>query len=784
MTKNPIDPELSGAVAVQSRGALCLDARDRLRRRCRLTEAHVAAIREMPGIPDADRATMLAAHLSLTIAAARAGKRLTDFDRAYLAQHAPDAAAVVANDYQSHRDAMRRRSRALTAADQELGDIPKPKDRKRRDAALADFGEFLTVYFRGPDSRFYAPFSADHKRVIKYVQHTVETSDPMVVGMPRGSGKTTILELAPVWAILRGLWFFCPIVAATKGHAENILSSVKSVFTTPGPFTDDFPEFCVPIAAIEGEPRRCLGQRFRGERTGIEWATNHIRFAALSDLGWRNDIKGGIFWTAGLGAALRGLRLTLADGTLVRPDACVFDDPQTDDSAASPTQTGKRLKILRGTIRFWAGPGKRIALFGAVTPVAVNDLAEKLLDSKTSGWRSVKAKSLKAFPKNMELWHLYQEKKHEEAALDETGLASAHYEAHRKEMDAGAVLSWPEKPVADGYKSPLEELMAAYLEDPDLFMAEHQMEPRPASELQTRFDPKVLARKVNGRKCGEIPATCAYTVAYIDTHDKALFWVIMGFEQRRTPYVIDYGTWPEQPVREFTLSNIRTTLRLKYKNCALEAAIYSGITDLLGHLYGLRLAKGDYTAAIDKVMADTGYVADLWHQAKTLYPALTLTKGVGIKAGNRPITEWDHKPGQIIGDHWLQTRPTKREHPVVQIDTNHWKTIVADACAYLPGHPAALTLYGDQRTVHSLFASHLDAESFTETEGHGRKVTEWKAKPNRDNHWLDGVVGCFVGASILGARPEGAPETPTGPKRKRYTQADLNRRRNINHASR
>lgn len=674
---------------------------------------------------------------------------------------------------------MRQRSRALTLTDQELGAIPKPKDPKRRAAALAEYGEFLRVYFCGPRLRFYAPFSADHKMVIEHVQHTVRTSDPMVAGMPRGSGKTTIIELAPVWAIIGGAWFFCPIVAATKGHAGNILTSVKSVFTTPGAFADDFPEYCIPIAAIEGEPRRCLGQRFRGERTGIEWATDHIRFAALRGLGWRDDVRGGIFWSTGLGAALRGLRLTLADGTLVRPDACVLDDPQTDDSAASPTQTAKRLSLIRGTIRYWAGPGKRVALFGAVTPIMVGDLAEQLLDSKRSGWRSVLSKSLKSFPKNMDHWYQYQEKKYEEAAQGIDGLATAHYQKNRKVMDEGAVLSWPEKPVAAGYASPLEELMAAYLEDSAKFMAEHQMEPKPAVETQAKFDPEVLARKVNGRPRGEVPDSCAYTVAYIDTHDKALFWTIYGFEARRTPYVIDYGVTPEQPVRSYTLDNLRYTLRRKFPHAGLEAAIYSGMIELLAWLYGLRLPKGNAAkSAVDLVLADTGYMAKLWHQAKTLYPALVLTKGVGIKAGNRPMHEWDRKPGAVIGDHWVKQRPAKREHPVVNIDTNHWKTIVADACAYPPGHPAALTIFGDKRTTHPLFASHLDGEYFTETEGHGRKVVEWNRKPNRDNHWFDGSVGCFVGASILGARPDGMPEARKKTRR-RITQADLMKRRDI-----
>ena len=53
---------------------------------------------------------------------------------------------------------------------------------------------------------------------------------------------------------------------------------------------------------------------------------------------------------------------------------------------------------------------------------------------------------------------------------------------------------------------------------------------------------------------------------------------------------------------------------------------------------------------------------------------------------------------------------------------------------------------------HRLFADHLTAEYRVRTEGRGRTVDEWKIRsPGRDNHWLDCVVGCAVGASMLGA---------------------------------
>jgi len=52
-----------------------------------------------------------------------------------------------------------------------------------------------------------------------------------------------------------------------------------------------------------------------------------------------------------------------------------------------------------------------------------------------------------------------------------------------------------------------------------------------------------------------------------------------------------------------------------------------------------------------------------------------------------------------------------------------------------------------------------------------------RGKP--DNHWFDCTVGCYLGASMLGARQEGAPAfAQRGRVRRMYTQEDLMRRRN------
>jgi hypothetical protein len=75
------------------------------------------------------------------------------------------------------------------------------------------------------------------------------------------------------------------------------------------------------------------------------------------------------------------------------------------------------------------------------------------------------------------------------------------------------------------------------------------------------------------------------------------------------------------------------------------------------------------------------------------------------------------------------------------------------------------------------FAEHLTAEYRVKTEGRGRKVDEWKLRPQRsDNHWLDCLVGCAVAASIQGCVLFGTDVKPTE-RRERVSFAAMQRRK-------
>jgi hypothetical protein len=61
-------------------------------------------------------------------------------------------------------------------------------------------------------------------------------------------------------------------------------------------------------------------------------------------------------------------------------------------------------------------------------------------------------------------------------------------------------------------------------------------------------------------------------------------------------------------------------------------------------------------------------------------------------------------------------------------------------------------LFGHESKRHQLLSEHLTAEYRVRTMAYARTVDEWKNRVSRpDNHWLDCLVGCAVGASIQGA---------------------------------
>ena len=583
--------------------------------------------------------------------------------------------------------------------------------------------------------------------------------------------------VAVIWAVLSGQQEFVFLIASAQEQALSMLANLKSHLIANERLLADYPEAIYPIRCLEGEGRRCIGQRYYGVPTAIGWGVDELVFPTIP--GSRSS--GSIIRVSGITGNIRGALHVRANGSQVRPTLVVCDDPQTDQSAHSMLQTEERLSIVNGAIKGLAGPGQRTAVIIPCTVIAAGDLADQLLDrQKNPSWHGERTKLLYAFPTNEKLWLEYARIRDQSFRADGDGHeATDFYVAHQAEMDAGAAPAWPARFLASlGEVSAVQNAMNLKLDNEKAFFAEHQNEPSYSSELRADLlTPAMVCQKANGRARREIPLSCTKLTMFIDVHVKLLFYCVCAWKDDFTGYVINYGTFPEQTDRMFSLDDARKTLGRSFPGIGPDGAIQAGMEKLVEKYLATDFHRGPALMRIDRLLVDMGYKSELVAAVKHKVggSAMMLSKGVGIRAGNKPMSSYIRRPGEKIGYYWYIPNVLRTsEFPHVASDVNHWKTFCHTSLAIAAGDSGSLTLYGKPRE-HEQFAQHIaGSETWTVTQGHGRTVHEWTQVPGKDNHWLDCLVGCAVGASMCGISRPGSQSLR--PARKMATIPNKRRR--------
>src|SRR4029079_13415646 len=156
---------------------------------------------------------------------------------------------------------------------------------------------------------------------------------------------------------------------------------------------------------------------------------------------------GAIIQVAGITGRIRGMKFKRADGRPVRPSLVLLDDPQTDESARSPSQCAAREQILAGAILGLAGPGKKIAGLMTLTVVRPEDMADRILDrEKHPQWQGQRTKMVYAFPTNEKLWQQYAQLRADGQRTERgTTDATEFYRQNQIDMDAGTLVAWPQR---------------------------------------------------------------------------------------------------------------------------------------------------------------------------------------------------------------------------------------------------------------------------------------------------------------------------------------------------
>ncbi len=686
-------------------------------------------------------------------------------------------------NYEAHKDAVNARSRAQSESSRDIaaeGWVHEPRNPERKEGCRHSFRRFCEVYF---PQTFHLAWSPDHLKVIGKIEAAVIEGGLFAMAMPRGSGKTTLCETACLWALLYGHREFIALIGSDEEHAADMLDSIKSEVENNDLLEGDFSEVCGPIRALEGIHQRAAGQLYRGARTHVGWTNKEIVLPTIEG----SVASSAIVKVAGITGRIRGMKHKRADGKTVRPSLVLLDDPQTDESARSPSQCTTREQILAGAILGLAGPGRKIAGLMTLTVVRPEDMADRILDrDKHPQWQGERTKMVYAFPAQEKLWQQYAQLRAEGQRTDRgTAEATEFYRANQLDMDAGALVAWPQRHNPDEL-SAIQHAMNLKLDQGEAaFWAEYQNEPLPDQLEGESLSAEIIAAKTNGMRRAELPVGVNHLTMFIDVQGTLLFWMLCGWEEDFTGYVLDYGAYPDQKRPYYTLRDAKRTLMLVHKGTGQEGAIYAGLEALTRERLIRQYRRDDGAEmTVERCLIDAnwGNSTDVVYQfcRQSPHSAIAMpSHGRYVGAASTPFSEYKPKRGDRVGLHWRVPGTTgKRAVRYALIDTNYWKSFTQARLAVPMGDPGCLSIFAPgSGHDHRLLAEHLTAEYRVRTQGRGRELEEWKLRtPGADNHWLDCLVGCAVAASMQGAVLFGT-DVRREPARPRLRLSELQGRR-------
>ena len=632
----------------------------------------------------------------------------------------------------------------------DIAPLPAVVHPKRRARAIKSFKAFCESYFKDV---FYLPWSDVHLKVIEKLESVICNGYRYCLAMPRGSGKTTLNQLAVLWAAMTGKAPFVVLIAANAARADGLVNDLKTWLETNDALLEDFPEICYPVRRLEGSPSRARCQKCEGERTRIDWKQGRFVLPTIKG----TLATGACIHACGMtGSDIRGLSYTRPDGAKLRPSLVLIDDPQTREIAQSPTQCANVEGIIKADVLGMAGAGKKLACCVTCTVVAEDDVAQRLLDrTRNPEFRGERYQLLDAYPTNAELWEQYRRIRDAELQNDGDGSqATDFYRSHQEAMDEGARPTWKARFNIDEI-SAVQHAMNLKIADESSFLSEYQNLPPSNATMSEAFDFDALVAGLSGNPRGTIPDDFQFCTAFIDVHKNLLFWTLCAWDESFNGVVVDYGTFPEQR-RVFTMADAKPTIMSVFRS-GLEGAIYSALSKAGEKIVQPRTRTDGVEIPMRRLLIDAnwGQTTDVVYQfiAESPYRAsIYPSHGVYVGATTRQFSEYSFHKGDVAGLHWrVPNEPGRKKLRRCLIDTNFWKSFLFSRLKTARGDVGRLEINGSAEE-HQTLCDHLSAERCTVVEARGRRVDEWTARPGRDNHWLDCLVGSAVGASIAGAR--------------------------------
>ena len=158
----------------------------------------------------------------------------------------------------------------------DIAPLPPIVDPSRRKQCKKNFVRFVKTYFstKCPD------FTDIRLKLAKLLETSVLKDEQIVIGLPRGSGKSALSKLLSLWSIAYGHRKFVSYLCATEEDARNVLSDIRHSIQAPV-FREDFPEMSEPFVAADYFKKTHHYQLLHGKPTNIQRTGFRIKFADI-----------------------------------------------------------------------------------------------------------------------------------------------------------------------------------------------------------------------------------------------------------------------------------------------------------------------------------------------------------------------------------------------------------------------------------------------------------------------------------------------------------------------
>ena len=280
--------------------------------------------------------------------------------------------------------------------------------------------EYRVTRVLGGDFRFFVQFyfphyirsqyeSELHKYLFDRLPEILATPTGVnqAIAAPRGEAKSTLVSrLWTLFCLITEQKNFVVLVSDTYNQACLFLEAIKAELEYNPRLKNDFPKHT---------------------GTGRVWQAG----AVVTAKNQRIEV-------AGSGKSLRGL----VHGAY-RPDLVILDDIENDENVRSPEQRDKLQSWLNKSVSALGAVGEKNDFLYIGTILHYDSLLNRTL--KNPAWVAKRFQALIKPPENRALWDKWEEL----FVNDGEAVADAFYNAHKDEMNTGAVVSWQARPLID-----------------------------------------------------------------------------------------------------------------------------------------------------------------------------------------------------------------------------------------------------------------------------------------------------------------------------------------------